>query len=64
MEAAGVGRAVKRLLPSAEFIAIKGISDLADETRTLLVKKSKQEIERPPLPTQRDVWLNSCATLR
>lgn len=30
MEAAGVGRAVNRLCPAAEFVVIKGISDTAD----------------------------------
>jgi nucleoside phosphorylase len=46
MEAAGVGRAVKRLLPSAEFLAIKGISDLADENKNRIGQEEQTRNRR------------------
>lgn len=45
MEAAGVGKAVDRLCPSAEFVVIKGISDLADENKNR-ISQGKQRANR------------------
>lgn len=41
MEAAGVGRAVNKLCPNAEFVVIKGISDLADENKNIVSEEEK-----------------------
>ncbi len=41
MEAAGVGRAVNRLCPAAEFVVIKGISDSADKMKNLAKRRDQ-----------------------
>lgn len=41
MEAAGVGRAVNRLCPAAEFIVLKGISDAADKKKNRISKEEQ-----------------------